>query len=457
MMIHAAMPNTAMPNAGPPDTGLSAKEPTGDPVACSGCADDRRARDLTRRGLLRGALAAGAAVAVSEHLTVRYAAAAAPADADTLVVLFLRGGFDGLSAVVPVTDADYYRARPTIAVPQQSTLALDDRFGLHPALAGLKPFWDAGSFGVVHAAGLTSPNRSHFAAMEEMERAAPGSSVRTGWLDRALGLSSVPVDDAPFRGTSIGSRAPRSTSGPQSEITMRSLKDFALSGADGGADQARWATALRRLHAGATPPVGAPALATLAALDAAAALAAGQNVPSNGARYPDSPLGRALRDAARLIASTQPVSVLTVDEGDWDMHAGLGTVGKGRMRDRLTDLGDALAAFATDLGGALSGVTLVTMSEFGRRTEENASVGVDHGWGNAMLLLGGGVTGGVVHGDWPGLDPANLYQGDLRATTDYRAVLADILVHRCGATTDQARSVFPGWVAGPGGFTAARG
>jgi uncharacterized protein (DUF1501 family) len=428
---------------------------TADPAACSGCDDDRRARGITRRSLLTGTLGAGAAFALSENLTVRYADAATPAGGDTLVVMFLRGGFDGLSAVVPVTDPGYYTARPTIGVPQASTLALDSRFGLHPALGALKPFWDNGSLGFVHAAGLTQPNRSHFSAMEEIERAAPGSSVRTGWLDRTLGLDPVTTTEAPFNGVTIGARAPRSTAGPQPEVTMRSLASFALSGAGDDASRQRWATALGRLHGAATGPVADPARATLSALGSAAVISGQAYSPANGATYPDTDLGKALKDAARLIKSDQRIAVLTVDEGDWDMHAGLGTVGRGWMRDKLTELGGSLAAFATDLGSALDGVTLVTMSEFGRRTGENASSGVDHGWGNVMFMLGGGVKGGTVHGTWPGLDPSNLYQGDLRATTDYRAVLADVLVNRCGADLAQARGVFPGWTGSPLGVTTA--
>jgi uncharacterized protein (DUF1501 family) len=138
------------------------------------------------------------------------------------------------------------------------------------------------------------------------------------------------------------------------------------------------------------------------------------------------------------------------------MHSGLGKVGSGWMHDKLTELGQVLAAFMQDLGPKASDVTLVTMSEFGRRSQENASAGVDHGWGNAMLLLGGSVNGGRVFGTWPGLSPDNLYAGDLRATTDYRSVLADILVNRCGATSADAKTVFPGWTGGSLGLTAAR-
>jgi uncharacterized protein (DUF1501 family) len=421
---------------------------------CGGCDEGRAASGLTRRTLLRGALATGAAFAIGPNLGVRYASAATPLDSDTLVVLFLRGGFDGLSAIVPVTDADYYSLRPTIAVPAASTLQLDSNFGLHPALAPLKPLWDNGTFGVVHAAGLTAPNRSHFSAMEEIERAAPGSTIRTGWLDRTLGLDPMTVDEAPFRATSLGARSPRSLAGPEPDVSMDQLSSFALSGADTSANRTRWGNALRALHSDATTSVAAPAVTTLGALDAAAALVAQTYTP--GATYPDSDLGHSLRDAARIIKSDQQVAVVTVDVGDWDMHSGLGKVGSGWMHDKLTELGQVLAAFMQDLGPKASDVTLVTMSEFGRRSQENASAGVDHGWGNAMLLLGGSVNGGQVFGTWPGLSPDNLYAGDLRATTDYRSVLADILVNRCGATSADAKTVFPGWAGGSLGLTAAR-
>lgn len=421
---------------------------------CHGCDEGRAASGLTRRTLLRGALATGAALAIGPNLGVRFASAATPSGSDTLVVLFLRGGFDGLSAIVPVTDPDYYALRPTIAVPAASTLQLDSNFGLHPALAPLKPLWDNGSFGVVHAAGLTAPNRSHFSAMEEIERAAPGSSIRTGWLDRTLGLDPMTVDEAPFRATSLGARSPRSLAGPQPDVSMPQLTGFALSGADTAPNRTRWATALRALHSDATASVAGPATTTLGALDAAAGLVAQTYAP--GATYPDTDLGRSLRDAARIIKSDQQVAVVTVDEGDWDMHSGLGRVGSGWMHDKLTELGQVLAAFIQDLGPQASEVTLVTMSEFGRRSQENASAGVDHGWGNAMLLLGGSVNGGQVYGTWPGLSPTNLYDGDLRATTDYRSVLADVLVNRCGASTADARSVFPGWTGSSLGLTVAR-
>jgi uncharacterized protein (DUF1501 family) len=136
------------------------------------------------------------------------------------------------------------------------------------------------------------------------------------------------------------------------------------------------------------------------------------------------------------------------------MHAGLGTPNNGHMHDKLVDLGGALAAFAADLGSFLSTTTLVTISEFGRRVEENESGGVDHGWGNVMMVLGGHVVSGV-HGTWPGLADANLTNGDLTVTTDYRAVLSDILVNRTGASTDQVKQVFPTYDGTTIGVTTA--
>lgn len=424
--------------------------PQPDDAACGGCAEGRRAATTTRRGLLKAALAAGAALTTSTVSTqVAHAAPQAGWIGDTLVVLSLRGGFDGLSAVAPVGDPEHLRLRPGIGLTAGAAIQLDDRFGLHPALGALKPLYDNGSLGVVHAVGMPDPNRSHFAAMEAVERAAPGSSIRTGWLERSLGLRAA---DGPFDAVQLGSTAaPPSLAGPREEIALEGLDRLRLHGADDAAQRARWARALTALHSGASAPVRGPARSALAAVAQSGRLPA----PAPGG-YPDSHLGRALRDVARLLRSSAGVRVATVDEGDWDMHAGLGRPDAGWMHDKLTDLAHSLAAFAADLGPLMQRVTLVTMSEFGRRAAENGSGGVDHGWGNAMLLMGGGVVGGRVHGVWPGLAPGDLVQGDLRATTDHRAVLADVLRHRCGATTAAVREVFPGWTGSTLGVTRPR-
>lgn len=410
---------------------------------------------MSRRRLL-GAASAAVALGVVGGLvrdtaSTRLAFAGTAYAGDVLVVLSLRGGFDGLSAVVPAADPAYAAARPGIGIPASALLPLDATFGLHPALAPLKPFWDAGSFGVVHAAGQPAPTRSHFQAMTEMERAAPGSSLRTGWLDR---VSAAQGAGGPFATVGVGADTnQQALLGPAPELLIGSVEDFSISGADDEQERARWTAALAALHRGARADLAEPARLTLGALGTAAGLRATPYVPSGGAAYPDGDLGAALRDVARLVKAGVGLRVATVDFGDWDMHQGLGRVDGGWMTRQLTELGQALAAFATDLGPALAGVNLVTLSEFGRRVRENASGGLDHGHGNAMLLLGGGVVGGRVHGGWPGLAPAVLDAGDLPAANDYRAVLAEVLETRCGV---RAAAVFPGLGAGRLGVVRPR-
>jgi len=346
-------------------------------------------------------------------------------------VLSLRGGFDGLSAIAPIGDPDYYRARPAIALPKSQVIAGDGTFGLHPALAPLLPQWQAGKLAAVHAVGQANPTRSHFAAMEAMENAAPGTSIRTGWLDRMLGGTGA---TGPLAGVSLGHAMPaRLFAGPAPDVSMASIGKFTLAG-----DSAKRpiAAALRQMYE------DAPATQAMAALATTAGLRAAPYQPA--ATYPDTDLGAALRDVARLIKTRSGLAAAAVDCGDWDMHDALGTAVKGqRMYDNLTGLATALAAFAADLGPAgMASTTLLTISEFGRRVAENASHGADHGHGNAMLLLGGSVRGGKVHTAWPGLSPAALLDGDLAVTTDYRAVIGEILQKRCGFGA--LDGVFPG-------------
>jgi uncharacterized protein (DUF1501 family) len=396
--------------------------------------------ELSRRSFLKAAGVAGIVAGLaSEGMFTRMAFAGTLYDGDVLVVLSLRGGFDSLQAIVPTGDADYATWRPNIAIPQGQLLPLGGIFGLHPAMGSLKPFFDAGDLGMIHAVGMAEPNRSHFSAMEEMERAAPGSSLRTGWLDRVLGLRDT---GTAFQASQLGSNTASSAFlGPSQELAMWSVDSFELSGAGDATELARWSTALGGLHVDAPEMLASPANTALGAIGTAANLQAAGYTPEFGAVYPDTGLGDALKDVARLIKAGVGLQVAAVDYGDWDMHVGQGTFDAGWMHDHLTELSDALAAFGTDLGAGLDNVTLVTLTEFGRRVEENGSGGTDHGYGQAVLMMGGGVKGGQVHGAWPGLAPGNLVDGDLNATTDYRQVLAEILEKRCGAAS--VSDIFP--------------
>ena len=416
-------------------------------LAACGCPqnDDHRAPGgLTRRGFL-GTTAAVAGLGVLGSLTGPLAstqlafADAGSTDSDVLVVVSFRGGFDGLNAVVPTGDPAYLGWRPNVGIPQSKLLQLDSMFGLHPALGGLKGLYDSGMLAFAHAVGQADPSRSHFSAMEEMERAAPGSSLRTGWLDRVIGVTGAP---STFTAVNMGdAAAPASFLGPNPELALRSVDDFTLNGAWDAAERTRWRTALTALYAGAPATLAAPARATLGALSTTATLQDAGYVAAGGAVYPDTDLGKSLRDIARLIKASVGLRVAAVDCGDWDMHTNMGTADAGWQQKKLTDVADSFVAFTTDIGVAgMADVTVLTLSEFGRRVEENGSGGTDHGHGNAVMMLGGGVVGGKVYGRWPGLAEPKLVDGDLDGTTDYRTLLADVLEKRLKIS---ASTVFP--------------
>ena len=407
-----------------------------------GCPEMRNA--ISRRSFLKRSATAGIVAGIaSQGMFTRLAFAGTPYDGDVLVILSLRGGFDGLNAIVPVADPDYATWRPTIGIPANhpGLYQLDPMFGMHPAMSALQPFWEAQTFGVVHAVGMSQPNRSHFQAMEEMERAAPGSSVRTGWIDRVLGLRDP---GTAFQGVQMGSGLPASAFlGTSPELAMWSIDGFGLDAAgDDDEERGKWDAALRALHVGAPDMLASPTTTTLDALQTTSALRAAGYTAANGAVYPDGDLGDALQDIARLIKGDTGLQVAAVDYGDWDMHADMGSADAGWMVDHLTELSQALAAFATDLGTGMNDVSVVTLTEFGRRVEENGSGGVDHGFGQAVLLLGGGLKGGQVHGAWPTLAEDALVDGDVDGVNDYRWVLAEILEKRCRAGS--VSDVFPG-------------
>jgi uncharacterized protein (DUF1501 family) len=266
-----------------------------------------------------------------------------------------------------------------------------------------------------------------------------------------------------FQAVQLGNSLPSSAfKGHSPELALGSVDDFVLWAADSddpvrdAASIARWSTALRALHVGAPASLAAPTEAAVGAVTTTSSMKRAGYTPANGAVYdPQSRLAMALRDVARLIKQGVGLQVACIDYGDWDMHADQGTFDNGWMKDKLTEVAAALAAFATDLGPALNDVTVVTMSEFGRTVDENGSNGTDHGHGNAMLLMGGGVNGGQVHGPWPTLaDDARDDRGDLRGTSDYRTVLAEILRRRCGQ--GDVASIFPGLASGDLGVVRTR-
>ncbi len=314
-------------------------------------------------------------------------------------------------------------------------------FGLPPALAPLVPMWQSGRLAAVHATGMPTPNRSHFSAMEAVEDAAPGSKQRNGWLNRLVG--QLP-GSSPLQGAAVGNQVPTSLFGPEPVFALPRVDKASVAGAD---KDGRRVAALRHAWRG-KPGMGRAvrdAMAGAAGFAPARDLPAGTPTPA----YPDSDLGKALKETSRMIRSGIGVEVVTVDQGDWDMHTDAGTLEWGSMRRNAGDLAASIAAFFADLGSWGDRVTLVTISEFGRRVRENDDYGTDHGFGNVMLLAGAGVRGGQYHGRWPGL--ANTHDADLLVTTDYRSVLAEVVVRRFGVSS---AAVFPGFSPAPVGVVA---
>lgn len=395
---------------------------------------------LSRRGLLRGTVLAGAAASSITALGsafVQTSYAATRSAPSVLVVLSMRGAVDGMSLVVPHGDPVYYSARPRIAVPASTLLAKDGFFGLHPNLAPLLPLWNSGRMAAVQATGLPAPNRSHFSAIEEVEDADPGSAARVGWLNRLIGRDSY---EHPLQAVQYGeSVPPAALAGPQPTVAVESIDDMRLSGADKWDKGGRRPASMRTMWADARGPLGVGARSAMRAIDDFAPVRSTSATPANGASYPGGDFGKALAATARTIRGDVGAEVITIDYGSWDHHVNLGPLDWGAMQDMTTEFARGIAAFFTDLGPLAQKVTMVTISEFGRRTKENANYGLDHGFGTAMLLFGAGVKGGY-HGIWPGL--AGGVNDDLLVTTDFRSVLSEVVTKRLGASSAQ---VFPGF------------
>jgi uncharacterized protein (DUF1501 family) len=434
----------------------------GGAIARSAAPVEPQEAGLSRRTFLKG-MAGAAAIGVSRSLFPDWMprlafrpleAQISGAPGDVLVVIFLRGGIDGLSAIVPHGEgAPYYDSRPTLGV--RDFIDLDGFFGLHPALEPLLAIYQQGDLGIVHATGSIDPSRSHFDAMQFMEYGIPGSrSASSGWIGRHLEAAAW-ANESPFRAVGMGAIVPSSLRGQVPPLALRSIASFHLQGRLDQLDAAR--AALASLYSTAAPAdaLGTQARLVFDTIDLLETLNAEAYIPAHGAVYPDDDegFGMGLRQVAQLIKADVGLEVAAVDLGGWDTHEDQGANG-GYFSQHLSVLARGLAAFYADLRGYMGRITVVTMSEFGRRVEENASAGTDHGHGNFMLLLGGGVQGGRVVADWPTLHPDRLNDGDLAITIDYRDVLSEVLRHRVGATA--LDHIFPGFTPSPRGLVIPR-
>ena len=367
-----------------------------------------------------------------------------------LIAIFQRGAVDGLNMIVPFADADYYRARPSIAIARPGSsgaaaIDLDGFFALHPRLAVLKPFWDRRMLAIVHACGSHDPTRSHFDAQDFMESATPGvKSTGDGWLNRYLQTGRLSPASA-FRAVSLTQQLPRALQGVAPAVAMNQLAQFGVRGGRLGASfEEQYATAADRVLNG----TGRDAFDAIRTLDAAAPA---QYQPQHGADYPRSPFGQALKQIAQLAKADVGLEIAFAEVGGWDTHVNQGAA-QGQLATRLDDFGRGIAALVTDLGDRMADTVVLTMSEFGRAVNENGNRGTDHGHGNAMMVIGGGVHGGRVYGKWPGLAREQRYDArDLAVTTDFRDVFAEILVCHLGLTNPGA--IFPGYSIKADNFT----
>ncbi len=414
-----------------------------------GCSTAGRS-GLSRRRFLTGSALGGGLLLTAGGVSSRLAFGTPndPTTGDTLVVLFLRGGADGLSLVPPYAEQAYRDLRPTIAVPGPGraggALDLNGFFGLHPAMAALyNGPWSRGQLAVINATGWpreVTTTRSHFEAQDYWERSSTTPSVRNGWVARHL-ASIGATDNVPAMGW--GSQLQVSLRGFNGSVSTGRLNSFGLRGFPGG-DVPEVEAALGTMYGGAADPLGPTGTALLGAIDS---LVGASDLPvGNGVTYPTDGLSTSLKEVAQVIRANVGLRAAALDVGGWDLHDDMGTSTDGPMAGRAGQVGQALTAFADDLGDLMGEVTVVAMSEFGRTSKENGNRGTDHGRGSVMFVMGGGIRGGL-YGQWPTLLDDTDPDRDLTVTTDFRTVLAELLTVRLqNPALDQ---VFPGFTAPP--------
>ena len=403
-------------------------------------------REMLNRSMALAALASAQIAWPSWMPRLAFAPKNSAPRGDVLVAIFLRGGADGLNIIVPHGDTAYYKARPLINIARpddnsadasKKALDLDGFFGLHPALDPLLPIFKGGQMTAVQATGSPDPTRSHFDAMDYMERGTPGNhTVASGWLGRHL-ESLDTSNGSPLRAVGWGSALQASLRGAVSATAIKSIVDYHLAGrADAATDMLK---TLNSLYGGDDKSLQVIANQTQGVLDMVSKINVAAYTPANGAQYDNKKdFDMALMQTAALVKADVGLEVAAIDVGGWDTH-------QNEVLDiakELTILANGLANFHNDLGDHMKNITVVVMSEFGRRVQENASGGTDHGHGNMMMVMGGHVAQKPVVAQWPTLAPDKLTQGgDLTITTDYRDVLSEILTVRLNNPAVDA--VFP--------------
>jgi uncharacterized protein (DUF1501 family) len=374
-----------------------------------------------------------------------------------LIAVFQRGAADGLNIVVPFAEKRYYEIRPSLAiappkgftfpvssqaastaaalanfggnVPSNLSIDLDGRFSLHPQLGSLKPLWDRNQLAIVHAAGSPDSSRSHFDAQDFMESGMASTKTEDGWLNRALPATGKP---SPLNAVAMGKGVPRSLRGSRPSVAVDDLTKFQMANKDA-------APMFESMYASARDnELKAQGHDTFEAVRMIESVLKEPYSPTGNVQYVGD-FGRKLRQLAQLIKAGVGVDVAFADMDGWDHHANE----NGMLPQMLNEFGNSLAAFSSDMGDHMEDIVVVTMSEFGRTAAESGNQGTDHGHGGVMMVLGGNVSGGRVYGQWPGLEPEQLFERrDLAVTTDFRDVLGSVVRDHLGGKPEAA---FPGF------------
>ncbi len=395
---------------------------------------------LKRRDFLRRTAFAGAAglTAVGAQGWAWRSPAQAAARSPRLIVILLRGAADGLDIVVPYRESNYYAARPTIAIAKpgekDGAIDLDGQFGLHPSLAPLMAQWTAGNLAFVQATGLKDATRSHFQAQDYLE-SGTARLTGSGWMNRLIGV--LPANSA-TQAVSVGNSMPLIFTGPQIVASMA----FGKAGNHQiQIDRPQIQTVFDQLYAqdqrlSQIYREGREARDILLKSLNDERIAASKDAPA-----PDQ-FETSARYLAQLMSGDAATQVAFMELGGWDSHVNQ----RGILNRQLKPLGTGLAALAEELGSVYEDTAIVVMSEFGRTVAENGNGGSDHGYGNAIWLLGGAIKGKQLYGEWPSLEDTALHESrDLAITTDFRDVLMSLLGEHFSLNAEALSQVFPGY------------
>ena len=421
---------------------------------------------LDRREFIKGCGALAAVGAAGPAMLFSREAYAAENPFDTVVVVFLRGGIDGLNLVTPTAGNDrgfYEEARPSLRIPATGEFAAlpltlasgaDTGFGLHPSAAGLRDLWILGKLAIVQSCGMpTTVTRSHFDAQAYLDLGTPGNpNSATGWMTRAWQTQPAGTAPSAMPLLAVASRQPANLRGSIQSLSMPSPGDFALT--SGSSQWQAFRSGMPAGTKGVTETLASlwagPSGVEMAGQRAEASmrLIAQQGYTTTlPTTWPTTTFARQLWTVAQSIRFNLGLRYAAIDLGGWDTHENQGTTGNSLYSNKITELSQALTAFYNELNptGQMGRVTVIVQSEFGRRVRQNGSGGTDHGYGNPLLVIGGPINGRRMYGQWLGLDPQVLspYFGDIPATTDFRRVISELMIRRMG--NNKLGEIFPGY------------